>query len=33
MEVVITGAVKSGGDLAQTDDSRRPPVHGNGKVR
>jgi hypothetical protein len=33
MEAAITGAVKSGSDLAQSDDGRRPPVHRNGKVR
>jgi hypothetical protein len=32
-EAAITGAVKSGGDPAQSDDGRRPPVHGNGKAR
>jgi hypothetical protein len=32
-EVAITEAVKSGGDLARSDDGRRPPVHGNGKAR
>jgi hypothetical protein len=32
-EAAITGAVKSDGDLSQSDDGRHPPVHENGKVR
>jgi hypothetical protein len=33
VEAAITRAVKRCGDLAQSDDGRRPPVHGNGKAR
>jgi hypothetical protein len=32
VKAAITGAVKSGGDLTQSNDGRRPSVHGNGKA-
>jgi hypothetical protein len=32
VKAAITGAVKSGGDPTQSNDGRRPPVHGNGKA-